>query len=144
MERVPNWSNKLVRWSGHMVGLPVVVGKTDCGSLALHALRVMYGEPHPLERELGYSNKKELVRTVKDVDWVGVVSVYAKEVPYKYARTGDFMVEVDGHDRGIPSIGVCIDRRLLVAWYSMHVGWVDRDATIDNLSRDAAHVFRFP
>ena len=126
-----------------MVGKPFEWGVTDCGSLAFGALRVMYGQPHPIEGELVYKSQRAAMRIVNTVDILDVVADHATIVSRGFIGTGDIVIGFGchwGEGGKVPSVYVYVDRKLQFASLQ-GVGWLEGDDMTTRLRTSLIHRF---
>jgi len=108
--RVDNWDVRLFHWGESVRGKPFSWGSTDCASLVIAAMEVMYGvDVFPqVDR---WKSLRKAVRVLHDVgsicDLFGAHG--ATSVPIAYAQSGDILCApgLDGDD--LPRLGVMVN-----------------------------------
>ena len=113
--RVPDWEAALVRYANEQTGRPFAYGETDCGSLVVGALAVMYTEP-PLPSPR-YGDLRQALHIVAGLE-DGVVGVMAhagaRTLTARYAQAGDVVVWPDKRAR-VPCLGVVVSADQVLA-----------------------------
>ena len=144
MQRVRNWDNALLAWQNSILGSDFVWGETDCVSLMLKALEVMYGEP-VIEHEgvLDYSNKQQALRALSSFPEPPQVllSAGASEVSMSYAQNGDIIYghATEEDDGPFPGLAVVVDHGAVISDPEKQV----QRRLLRHVNPDAP-LFRFP
>jgi hypothetical protein len=107
MIREENWDIRLFHWGNSVVGKPFRWGVTDCASLVIDAMEVMYGvDVFPgVER---WRSLRKAVRVLRDVGSLGdfFEDSGGVQVPLAFAQSGDIVLASGLDNDNLPRMGV--------------------------------------
>ena len=110
MRRVDNWDIRLFCWGESVRGLPFRWGATDCASLVIDSMEVMYGvDVFPdVDR---WRSLRKAVRVLHDVGSIADLfrTSGAVQVPVAFAQSGDIVCACGLDDDGLPRLGVVVN-----------------------------------
>lgn len=112
-----NWDVALVDWERLMLGRHFEWGETDCVSVVLAALEVMYAEAdRPKLTVPSWSTQIGALRAIKKVGNIpqALRDGGAQNVPLAFARPGDIVVGLEPSN-GMPRCGVVVERHVVTA-----------------------------
>lgn len=103
---------QLILWAAQQIGLPFVWGKSDCTTLTLEGVNLLYNETFNLENT--WTSLKEALRAYKKYGTpIEILEKYGFEkVKKNYEQTGDILV---WEGTGYYLIGIVINQSVLVA-----------------------------
>lgn len=111
IQRSLRWRTDLLSWSMAQLHQPFVWGKTDCGTLAREALRIMFA------RDMtpwlpAWSSRKEAVAVLREHGKIEeqIARLGPTAASLGFVRAGDLIVEPEPDERvGRRAVYVCVD-----------------------------------
>ncbi len=115
MDRVDNWSCKIVEDVGSLAGSPFVWGDTDCCTLLRKMSRSMYGRDI-FTGPSKYKTKTGALRGFKGIESIDALILDAGgiEIPAHIATDGDVAVAQEAH-KGFQSVSVRVGSRWILS-----------------------------
>lgn len=116
MDRVANWSCRIVEDVGSLAGSPFVWGDTDCCTLLRKMSKSMYGRD-VFAGPSKYKTKTGAIRGFKRIESIDALILEAGgvEIPTSMASDGDVAVQRDVPERGFQNVSIKVGSRWLIS-----------------------------
>lgn len=116
MTRIENWDLALFHWSEGVVGKPFRWGETDCATLVMDAMVVMYGRDI-FPKVPRWKSLRKAVRVLHKV--LDIADLFreagAVTVPMTFAQSGDVLCAPGLDADSLPRLGVVVNGHALIS-----------------------------
>lgn len=115
MDRVDNWSCKIVEDVGSLAGSPFVWGETDCCTLLRKLYKSMFDDD-TFGGPFQYTTAKGAIRAYKNIESIDKVILEwgGVEIPVRIASDGDVAVEQEVY-KGFQNVSIKVGSRWLMS-----------------------------